>query len=127
VGQLPRGPCDWISSWADLAFVGPNQGPDELPLAQTAHALGLAQWLNGRCDNNDAPCAGCEHYVSSIILLADLARKYLPWLEPTVAAGPDAHRSPVHFRFRTQKRSRDSDGSAPTQEILQGADAGCAR
>src|SRR5262249_31313486 len=30
-----------------------------------------------------------EHYVSSIILLADMVRKYLPWIEPVVAVGPN--------------------------------------
>ena len=45
-----------------------------------------------------------EHYVSSIILLADLARERIPWLEPVVAVGPNLKPSPVHFRFHTQKR-----------------------
>lgn len=45
-----------------------------------------------------------EHYVSSIILLADLAHQHIPWLEPIVAMGPNLKPSPVHFRFHTQKR-----------------------
>ena len=40
----------------------------------------------------------------SIILLADLASKQIPWLEPIVVVGPNVKPSPVHFRFRTQKR-----------------------
>jgi hypothetical protein len=55
-----------------------------------------------------------EHYVSSIILLADMARKYLPWLEPIVAVGPNVHPSPVHYRFHTQMRRLE----AVTEEHL---------
>lgn len=45
-----------------------------------------------------------EHYVSSITLLADMAHKHIPWLEPVAVVGPNLRPSPVHFRFRTQKR-----------------------
>ena len=45
-----------------------------------------------------------EHYVDSIILLAEMAHKHIPWLEPVVIVGPNLRPSPVHFRFQTQKR-----------------------
>ena len=55
-----------------------------------------------------------EHYVSSIILLAAMARKHLPWLEPIVAVGPNVKPSPVHFRFHAQGRRLE----AVTEEHL---------
>jgi hypothetical protein len=55
-----------------------------------------------------------EHYVSSIMLLADMARRYFPWLEPVVAFGPNVKPSPVHFRFYTQERRLE----AVTEERL---------
>jgi hypothetical protein len=49
-----------------------------------------------------------EHYVSSIVLLADMARKYLPWLEPIVVVRPNVKPSPVDFRFHTQERKLEA-------------------